>query len=151
MTTKEFERLFNNFLGKPEFKKVNYSDLTREEKIFHLLSVMEIDTTSIEIFTEKETEICKMSKDLRFQLIEEATRKQNFDLITKLATGVGFANVVCSLTFKKCSTSAQLNYLETEYKKRVGFGRLPEIVEVSILGGDNFRKFIEFCADKLNK
>ena len=149
MKAREFERLFNNFANKAQSKAVDYSSLTRDEKISHLHQVLEIDTTGIVISTEKEIEIEKLSKDVRFELIQKATQQQNIELICKLATGKGSANVICSLPFEKCSISSQLNFLETEYRNK--YNELPNQVEVAILGGDNFYKFIEFCSNKITE
>lgn len=147
MKAQEFERLFNNLATKAQSKTVDYSVLSRDEKISHLNQVLEIDTVNVIISAEKEVEIEKLSKDVRFELIQKATQQQNLELITRLATGKGVANVVCSLPFEKCSISAQLNFLETEYRRK--FNELPQQVEVAILGGENFYKFIEFCSAKI--
>lgn len=142
MTQKEFERIFNNYAAKAVSKSVNYSELTRDEKISYLLSSVEV-ATGTEIKSSKEIEIAKLSKDVRFELIQKATQEQNFELITRLATGVGSADVVVSVPFEKAGVSAQLNFLEKMYKDVNG--NLPESVEVDILGGENFYEFIRFA------
>lgn len=148
MKTTDFERLYNNFINKAESKAVDYSTLNREDKIQHLVSVLNLDTANISISTTKEMEIEKLSKDLRFQLIQDATAAQDFELIAALATGRGLANVSVTLPFEKSSIAAQLNYLEREYLKDNEC--LPTEVTVDILGGENFKEFIRFCAEKLN-
>lgn len=142
MTTKDFKRIYNNYAAKAASKSVNYSDLTRDEKITYLLSVVDV-APGTEIKSSKEIEIAKLSKDVRFELIQKATQEQNFELITRLATGVGSAEVVVAVPFEKAGVSAQLNFLEKMYKDENG--NLPTSVEVDILGGDNFFAFIRFA------
>lgn len=148
MKTTQFERLFKNFIEKESKKSVSFDNLNREEKIDYLLQSLDIDTSSVFISTEKEMDIAKLSKDIRFEQIQKATAAQNFDLIAKLAKGEGFVNIVCSVPFEKSSIAAQLNYLEKEYQKLNG--SLPDKIEVDILGGENFEEFIKFCYERIN-
>ena len=150
MKTQQFERLFKNFMQKESSKLVSFDSLNREEKIEYLLSQLpEVNVSKVNITTEKEMEISKLSKDVRFELIQKATKEQNFELIKNLATGKGVATVSVSLPFEKCSISSQLNYLEKAYQTE--FEKLPDEVEQQILGGENFEKFIQFCSEELSK
>jgi hypothetical protein len=150
MKATQFQRYFQNYLQKESAKEVQFSSLNREEKIEYLMSQLnDIDFSKMNIQTEKEVEIAKLSKDLRFELIEKAAKQGDLELIKNLSLNQGVTNVIISQPFEKCSISAQLNFLEKEYQNR--FEALPENVQVEILGGDNFVEFIKFCHSELEK
>lgn len=147
MTNKDFERYFKTFISRAENRSADFSTLTREEKINHLSSALDFNPDGVNISSIKIIDASKLSKDVRFQLIQEATMKQDLDLVTKLAMGSGEVEVHCNTPFAEATISSQLAYLEKEYINT--FGSLPTEIEVEILGGDNFRKFIEYCNEYL--
>lgn len=149
MTNKDFERYFKTFISRAESKSADFSTLTREEKINHLASKLNFVAEGVEISSVKTIDASKLSKDIRFQLIQEATMKQDLNLVTKLAMGSGEVEVHCSTPFNEATISSQLAYLEKEYINT--FGSLPTEIEVEILGGDNFRKFIEYCNNLISQ
>ena len=109
MKTTQFERYFQNYLQKETAKEVQFSSLNREEKIEFLMNQLnDIDFSKMNIQTEKEVEIAKLSKDLRFELIEKAAKQGDLELIKNLSLNQGVANVIISQPFEKCSISAQL-------------------------------------------
>lgn len=148
MTNKDFERYFKTFISRAENKTADFSTLTREEKINHLASKLNFIPEYVEISSIKTIDAAKLSKDVRFQLIQEATSKKDLELVTKLATGSGEVEVRCNTSFADATIASQLAYLEKEYIN--SFGSLPTEIEVKILGGDNFRKFIEYCHNLIN-
>lgn len=148
MTNKDFERYFKTFISRAENRVADFSSLTREEKINHLASKLNFNPEGVNISSVKTIDASKLSKDVRFQLIQEATQKQDLALVTKLAMGSGEVDVPCSTKFTDATISSQLAYLEKEYINT--FGSLPTEIEVKILGGDNFRKFIEYCNNLIN-
>ena len=149
MKQSEMTRLFNNFMNKAESKQVEFESLNREDKVSYLLGQLEIDTDQVFITTSKEMEISKLSKDYRFQLINKAAAAGDMDLVVRLSTCQGTAVCECTETFEKAGITAQLNYLTKVYKEK--YDSLPALVEVDILGGQNFIDFIAFCQQKIEE
>lgn len=149
MRNQDFERYFKTFMNRASQKEQLFENLTKEEKIDYLLSVMNINAADEVVTITKEVEICKLSKDVRFSEIQKASLQGNMELVQKLAMGEGLINIDVITSFEKATQTAQLDHLTKIHIDRIG--SMPETVTVDVLGGDNFKAFIDFCYNEIHK
>lgn len=149
MKNQDFERYFKTFMNRTSQKEQLFENLTKEEKIDYLSSVMNINAADEVVTITKEVEICKLSKDVRFSEIQKASLRGNMELVQKLAMGEGLINIDVITSFEKATQTAQLDHLTKIHIDRVG--SLPDTVTIDVLGGDNFRAFIDFCYNEIHK
>lgn len=147
MKTQQFERIFQNMLNREESKNQSFDSLTREEKISYFIDSLNIQTSGLKIASEKEMEVSKLSKDLRFELIQKAAAAGNLEEVSKLSLAIGSVKVRILTDFEKATITDKLDYLQKEYLKTND--HLPEKIEVEVLGGQNFRDFVEFAYNML--
>lgn len=143
MKKQQFERIFQNMLNREENKNQSFESLTREEKISYFIDSLNIQVDGLKISSEKEMEVSKLSKDLRFELIQKAAAAGNLEEVSKLSLAVGSVKVRILTDFEKATITDKLDYLQKEYLK--ANDHLPEKIEVEVLGGQNFRDFVEFA------
>jgi preprotein translocase subunit SecA len=147
MKKQQFERIFQNMLNREENKNQSFESLTREEKINFFIDSLNIQVDGLKIASEKEIEISKLSKDLRFELIQKAAAAGNLEEVSKLSLAIGSVKVRILTDFEKATITDKLDYLQKEYLKTND--HLPEKIEVEVLGGQNFRDFVEFAYNML--
>ena len=150
MKNQDFARLLETFVNRAETKQADYENLSREEKIQFCLSGLEIDNLNeILVKTSKVVEIAKLSKDYRFQLIQEYSLSGDMETVKSLAMADGNIEIEISKPFPQATLASQLDWAQNEYIKKVG--SLPQSVTLPNLGGENFRKFVEFCHEYFNQ
>lgn len=144
MKNQDFARLLETFVTRTETKQTDYDNLSREEKIQFCLSGLQIENlNAIMIKTTKVVEIAKLSKDHRFELIEQASKAGDMAKVTALALAKGEIEIEISKPFQQATLTAQLDWAQSEYIKKVG--SIPGQVTLPNLGGENFKRFIDFC------